>query len=85
MRYKISVTFVDLDVRYMPKRIIPPPTTVYIDGSWCIQGIAYARREEPIGSPKRNTDATEARIYPRDQLYNVCPKIPDTSAIKNII
>ncbi len=52
----------------MPRRIIPPPNMVYIDGSWWIEGIMYARIDEPMGSPRRKTDATDARIYSKDQL-----------------
>ncbi len=52
----------------MPNRIIVPPRIVYTDGSWLIEGIAYARMVEPIGSPSRATDAIDAFIYFKDQL-----------------
>ncbi len=65
--------------------MIPPPINVNFEGIWWIQGRINANNEDPIGSPSNATDATDARTFTNDQLYNVCPKIPDIAAIDTIM
>ena len=69
----------------MPIIIIPPPIIVYKEGNWLIQGSKNAKSVEKSGSPNNITEAREARTYSSDQLYNVCPNIPEIIAINKII
>ena len=58
---------------------------VYSDGTWLIHGSAKASSAEPKGSPNNVTDATPARTYFSDQLYNVWPKIPGPIAMSRMM
>ena len=45
-----------------------PPKMVYSDGICCIHGSINASVDDPMGSPKRDTEANEALTCFSDQL-----------------
>ena len=62
----------------MPINVIRPPMRII--GVGLSPSTRNARRDAPMGSPRRLMETTGASTYLRAQLYMVCPKIMGTTA-----